>query len=210
MENIQSERLLLSLPTMEDEKENEYCDKGLLKILSDEESLKHLRILYKNWTMDEIKERRISFTQKNFKEEAFYVHLFYKSKLFENFEAFPEKGILIGTTGFREIHFNQEKGKNWGEFGIIISKEFWRLGISTEAHYLCLNFAFDKLSLDFVIFSTLEENIPMNKFFEKFSIPFQKMNFIHGEDWKVYKLDSILWNKEVKFLFEKELNKKKI
>jgi hypothetical protein len=68
-----------------------------------------------------------------------------------------------------------------------------------------LNFAFDKLSLDFVIFSTLEENIPMNKFFEKFKIPFQKMNFIHGQEWKVFQLDSDWWFKEVKFLFEKEI-----
>jgi RimJ/RimL family protein N-acetyltransferase len=209
-EFIQGERLLLSLPTFKDEEENDYCDNVLLRILSDQETLKHLRILYKNWTLDEIKERRISFTQKNLKEEAFYLHIFFKSKSFESFERFSDKGILIGTTGFREIHIHQEKGKNWGEFGIVISKEFWRLGISAESHFLCLNFAFDKLSLDFVIFSTLEENIPMNKFFEKFKIPFQKMNFIHGQEWKVFQLDSDWWFNEVKILFEKELNKMKL
>eukprot|EP01080_Neovahlkampfia_damariscottae_P008838 gene8838-786_t len=201
--SIETNRLLLSTPS-KIETENEYCDNRMKMILSHTKTMNNLKILLKEWKMEEIKERRLLFTKYNINETAFYLNLF-KEKETEN--SFIQKGVLIGSTGFREIHINENDKEKWAEFGIVIYEPYWKLGIALEAHYHCLEYVFNQFDLDYVIFSTTKENIPMLSFYKKFKIEFFETRSNSNIDWQVFKLTKKVWKETVQNEMIKSMKK---
>ena len=133
-------------------------------------------------------------------------------------------GKFVGVTGFRE--FTSDTSKNvpayshtgyqghedptlnfvrTAEFGVLISFQYQRMGICTEAFFEMIRFGKQQLNCAEVKGVTLPNNLPMCNFFTKFGLIFIKKLYLDGlpnddckkqEEWMVFRgnIDHILSN----------------
>ena len=67
---------------------------------------------------------------------------------------------FAGIAGFRDINSWNKSA----EMGIILDPKFWHKGISTRAHFLCLEYAYEIAGINRVEFKTASSNTAMRKF----------------------------------------------
>merc|ERR1712137_302321 len=142
---------------------------------SQPENMEHLPFFAKQWTNEEIEQRRNSQRKNQENQKALNFDIFWKNS-----------DKLIGIGGFRII----DKESSSGEFGIILDHSVWRKGISVEAHLLFLGYAIEELGIETLHAGTSANNTPMKTFFDKFGIKFHHRTFDNGCDWDVYQFQA--------------------
>jgi len=124
------------------------------EILSDPVSMKYLPMLYKEWTMEEVIARRES--QVKGKEEGTAEVLYVLSKSHDGAEE-----ELMGPSGYLRMRDGQASA------GIILAPEYWGKGLGTEVFYYLLEYGFEGMKLDRIVYETLETNSGMRGWLEK-------------------------------------------
>ena len=140
---LETNRLFLRELTLNDKME-------LLKILSDEESMKY----YDHPFSEKEVENWIKWNIENYKK---YNHGLWAVILKENNNFLGDCGITI-----QEI-----ENEKLPELGYHIKKEYWNKGFATEAAKACKNYAFDILKINTLYTYTTTNNIPSRKVAEK-------------------------------------------
>lgn len=112
---------------------------------------------------------------------------------------------LIGNAGFQDW----TPDKKEASFGIIVHHPWWRQGLATEVFLYLLEYGFSQLKLEHVYFKTAIDNTRMQKFFDRFAIPFSyisKHDVINrdgqAEDYRVYSLLRQQWPRTKQLLEE--------
>eukprot|EP01112_Ceratiomyxa_fruticulosa_P002155 TRINITY_DN12278_c0_g1_i1.p1 TRINITY_DN12278_c0_g1~~TRINITY_DN12278_c0_g1_i1.p1 ORF type:complete len:189 (+),score=36.01 TRINITY_DN12278_c0_g1_i1:35-601(+) len=146
MVQLETKRLILRWPIEED-------DPFIQRIFSDEETMRDLQFLYKKWTLEGIKERRLRQTAGHVTGETCILHIVHKED-----PSLP----VIGTTGLIRI----DKEKKDGSVSILLEKKFWRKGMGLEVLKAVLDYSFFVLNLESLLFETLEINQNMRGFLE--------------------------------------------
>eukprot|EP01102_Stenamoeba_stenopodia_P003178 TRINITY_DN13115_c0_g1_i1.p1 TRINITY_DN13115_c0_g1~~TRINITY_DN13115_c0_g1_i1.p1 ORF type:complete len:217 (-),score=54.97 TRINITY_DN13115_c0_g1_i1:7-657(-) len=132
-------------------------DVWMQKILSDRETMKHIAALDKDWTMEEIAQRRINHWKGQRElNNSMFLYMVVKD---------GDRDRTIGSSGFREI--DVDASPSYGYWGIVIDKEYWGKGIGIEAMLLSLTYLFEVLECEKATSTTDLHNAKMRKFFEK-------------------------------------------
>lgn len=70
-------------------------------------------------------------------------------------------------------NFNNYKGRN---IGAVLSKDYWNMGLMTEALKAVIDYLFDEINLDFLTAGYFDNNIPSKKMQEKCGFkPYRKV-----------------------------------
>lgn len=92
-----------------------------------------------------------------------------------------ETGEMIGTAGLQPLEDTGEI-----EIGYSIVKEFWGLGIGTEAARGWLDYAFTTAGLERIVAVAVTENWPSRRIMEKLGMKYEKTEPHYGEDCVFY------------------------
>ena len=126
-------------------------------------------------------------------------------------------GEFVGVTGFWEFIFEHSKngpvdchngGQNYedpnldlvrtAEFGVLISSQYRRKGVCTEAFFEMIRFGKEQLNCSAVKGVTIPKNVPMCNFFTKYGLIFIEKLYLNEEpndgrkeqsEWMVFKGD---------------------
>ena len=102
-----------------------------------------------------------------------------------------ESGKMIGTCGFSSF----DESNNAAEVGYVLSPDYWRQGIATEALFRVMRFGFEKLGLNRIEAKFIEGNSSSRRVMEKTGMTFEgyqrKAMLIKGE-YKTIGICSIL------------------
>ena len=174
---------------------SEADDEKMRELLSDVITMQYLLPMAKvpkGWTLEEIQERRMQRTEKQVNNAAL------------NFHIYDKKNAFVGCCGFNNVNFMKKEA----DFGIILHHTYWKKKFATEAHYLVLLYGFNELDLQTVIFNTAEDNTPMQSFYNKFHIQFQKMDKLEEYNKLIceYILTREMWIEKSLPKFEAEMN----
>lgn len=134
---------------------------ALKDILNDKISMAALQYYFgaDNWTDEMVKERCDRALKAHVEGAAMALVVIDKAQ-----------NIVVGNCGFKSL----DRSKSQAEFGIVLHRSVWGKGAAREAHLLCLSYGFETLNLETVCFKTSENNLRMQKFFEKYGIPLAK------------------------------------
>jgi RimJ/RimL family protein N-acetyltransferase len=126
-------------------------DRDVAALLSNEEAMEHLlamaNISSGGWSEADAASRRMR------QEEEFNAGTSLNGVvLYDN--------KFAGIAGYRDINSWNKSA----EIGIIILPAYWRKGISTQVHFLCLEYAFEYAGINRVEFKTASSNVAMRKF----------------------------------------------
>lgn len=119
---------------------------ALQKILSDPKTMQELKFMshaeHGGWTLDEIRQRYEMFEAKQRQQEglSFIIEL--------------KNAKIAGHCGLKNLSLVKKKA----EFGIILHHPYWGQGLGLDCLRLCLEYAFEKLGLEQIEFSTLLSN----------------------------------------------------
>ncbi|OGT29826.1 MAG: hypothetical protein A3E87_05705 [Gammaproteobacteria bacterium RIFCSPHIGHO2_12_FULL_35_23] len=191
---FETARIIMKLPAPEDI----FAMQDILNDLITMRHLKYLTYTGKEWTEITTKIRVQSHIDGYYKYECALFHMFEK-----------QTGKLMGVVGFPELYLPDKKGV----FGIILHHLFWRNQYALEAHLTLLEYGFETLGLENIIFKTMEENTGMRNFFVNFDINLYEieenkvieLDGKHKAQWR-YRLTKPEW-KKVKALFLSHLQK---
>lgn len=129
----------------------------LKSVLNDQETMSALHQYFGviDWTDEMIQKRYEKFLedQKHGKALSFTV-------------IFKKNNNIVGSCGFKNIDQVEEKA----EFGLILHRSVWGKGACADCHLLCLDYAFEKLKLQKIYFTTDNHNYRMQGFFKKVGI----------------------------------------
>lgn len=119
---------------------------SLQKILSDPKTMQELKFMSHaeqgGWTLGEIRRRYEMFKAKQRQQEGF------------SFVIELKNGEIAGHCGLKNLSLVQKTA----EFGIILHHPYWGQGLGRDCLGLCLEYAFEKLGLEQIEFSTLLSN----------------------------------------------------
>ncbi len=179
---LRGERVVLRAPVE--------CDEPVIqRILSDPKTMEHLQYMAHlkegGWTLEQVQKRHSDRQLKRAKQECldFIVH-----------DAKSDE--VLGSCGFTSIDLTHKNGV----FGLIIHYPYWRKGVATDCHLLCLDYAFSTLGLHRVEFTTSTKNVRMRQFFAKVGIAFEaekKKCYLESGEFKdeaVYALFANQWS----------------
>ena len=122
--------------------------------------------------------------------KAFFLNNYQKGKIGHYAVVLKNENKVIGNVGFNNIYPHA----HGGEMGICINPNYWGYNLSFELAQVLIDYAFNKLNLEYVYAITYNDNVYSKK-------PLDKLNFIHELDFnkkfKNYNNQTVKCNKFV-------------
>ncbi|KAJ3172169.1 hypothetical protein HDU88_006984 [Geranomyces variabilis] len=143
---ITSPRLVLRTSTLDD-------SPALCDILSDQQTMVHLKSMLKDYTVAEMDARTIERVERQHRALGIPLTVFHNDE-------------VIGTSGFRDI----DLVKRTAEWGTILRADTQGRGYGQELLWVLLKYAFEELGIESVIITTAGANAPMRRLVENLGI----------------------------------------
>lgn len=93
-----------------------------------------------------------------------------------------ETSQFVGVGGLNSI----DQAASRGDFGLLLHPHVWGTSVASEVHLLGLEYAFDRLTLGCVTFTTTPGNARMRGFFDRVGIAFERISDEPREDGVPY------------------------
>ncbi|KAI8587264.1 acyl-CoA N-acyltransferase [Geranomyces variabilis] len=143
---VTSPRLVLRTSTLDD-------SPALCDILSDPQTMVHLKSMLKDYTVAEMDARTIERVERQHRSLQIPLTVFHNDE-------------VIGTSGFRDI----DLVKRTAEWGTILRADTQGRGFGQELLWVLLKYAFEELGIESVIIVTAGANVPMRRVVENLGI----------------------------------------